>query len=99
MGVAVDETGSDDPAFRIDLPVRRRPYPADFGYPAVPDAYIGPVTRHAGAVDYRAVGDNQVECHLSLPCDFPRATIRKSANRRSPASHVVLPFECRNNGE
>ena len=85
VGVPVDEARRDDPPFGVDRPRRRCPYPPDLRNPAVPDAHIGPVARHAGAIDHRAARDNQIECHVPSPSGLG---VRRCKN---PGSRLSLP--------
>ena len=63
MGVAVNETGRDDMAFRVDELFCRGRDPPDTGDLAVLDADVGAVARSSGAVNNHAVLDDEIVCH------------------------------------
>ena len=63
----IDETGRDDQPRRVDLPrCRRRREVTDGGDAIAVDRHVGPHSFGTGAVDERAVADDQIVSHRGI---------------------------------
>ena len=65
MRVDVDEAGRDELALGVERLIRRGPAQiANLGDAVAANADVGANSVRAGAIDYGAISDEQVECHL-----------------------------------